>query len=237
MKISKLKVTKNLKKLICIPLVGLVMATGFSGCSEETHITAIEEGEYDDKLFNEGEHIISIPIDDPTEERIQYEYHEGYRPVGISTSAYGQGAYHYGQGYILYTNEYPVKCKPTHINSDNEELLYTEFGTPIDYKREKTISGNNWMEFASGEHIISVPVGDMNSSNYQVESYDGYEAIGIATSEYGKGAAHFGGSCILYVNNEKVRCAKDITDDDAKSSEDKYTTFGTPIETNKTLQK
>ena len=236
MKINKLKVTENLRNIICVPLVGVVMATSISGCSEKPHITSIEEGEYDDKLFNEGEHIISIPIDDPTEERIQYEYHPGYKPVGISISAYGQGAYHYGQGYIMYSNELPVKCQPTHVNSDNEELLYTDFGTPIDYERETIASGNSWKEFSKGEHVISVPVGDMNNSNYQVESYDGYEVVGIATSEYGKGASHFGGSCILYVNKEKVRCARDLSDDD-KSTEDKYTTFGTPIETNKTLRK
>ena len=237
MKINKLKVTENLKKNICVPLAGLVMATGFSGCSEKPNITSVEEGKYDDKLFNEGEHIISIPIEDPTSEIIQYDYHEGYKPVGISISAYGKGGYHYGHGYIMYSNEYPVKCQPTFINSDSEELLYTDFGTPIDFEKETTASGNNWKEFSRGEHIISVPIGDMNDSNYQIENYDGYEAVGIAISEYGKGGPHFGGSCILYVNKDKVRCGRNLSDDNDKSSEDKYTTFGTPVEDTKVLQK
>ena len=31
---------------------------------------------HDDKIFNEGEHIISIEIEDPTKKSIQYDYHE-----------------------------------------------------------------------------------------------------------------------------------------------------------------
>ena len=74
MKINKLKVTENLKRIICVPFVGLIMATSFSGCSEKPQIVTIEDGEYDDKIFDEGEHIISIEINDPTKENIQYEF-------------------------------------------------------------------------------------------------------------------------------------------------------------------
>ena len=123
MKINKLKVTENLKRIICVPFVGLIMATSFSGCSEKPQIVTIEDGEYDDKVFDEGEHIISIEINDPTKENIQYEYHEGYRPVGISTEAYGHYGYDFGKAHILYVNEYPVKCKATYQKDINYRLV------------------------------------------------------------------------------------------------------------------
>ena len=115
MKIKNIKVTENLKRLVCVPLVGLIMATSLTGCDDEPKIEEIVSYEnYDDKLFDAGEHIISIPIDDPTQENMQYDYHEGYKPIGIATSAYGRYGYNYGNGKLLFVNEYPVKCNPTY---------------------------------------------------------------------------------------------------------------------------
>ena len=129
---------------------------------------------------------------------------------------------------MLYVNEYPVKCKPTYQHG--EELLYTDFGTPIDYSRENTTVGDEWMEFNEGEHIISIPLEESDTDNFQVTSHDGYEPIGIATSGYGKYAYNYGGGCILYTNTEKVKCIKD-------DESDSYTSFGIPEENATTLTK
>lgn len=227
MKINKLKVTENLKRIICVPFVGLIMATSFSGCSEKQQIVTIEDGEYDDKIFDEGEHIISIEINDPTKENIQYEYHEGYRPIGISTEAYGHYGYDFGKAHILYVNEYPVKCKATY--QKDSELFYTDFGEPLQYEREKTETGSKWEEFNAGEHIISIPLNKQELENYQIDYYDGYEPIGIASSSYGHYEYSYGGGCILYTNTEKVKCIKDENGN--------YTSFGIPKEDAKSLKK
>lgn len=228
MKIKKLKVTENLRRFISIPLVGLVMATSFSGCSGKTKPTEIVAENYDEKEFSIGEHIISIEIDDPTLEKIQYEYHKGYKAVGISTEAHGQYSYNFGKAHMLYVNEYPVKCRPTYQR--DEEMLYTDFGTPVDYVEKETKSSHDWKEFNVGEHIISIPLEESYIDNFQITSHDGYEPIGIATSSYGKYSNISGGGCILYTNTQKVKCLKD---DDS----DNYTSFGIPVEDTKSLQK
>ncbi len=228
MKIKNIKVTENLKKLVCVPLVGLIMATSLTGCDDEPKIEEIVSYEdYDDKIFDAGEHIISIPIDDPTQENMQYDYHEGYKPIGISTSAYGRYTYNYGKGKLLFVNEYPVKCTPTY--KKGEGLLYTDFGKPVEYERETTQSGDNWQEFAPGEHIISIPLKTDSDDNTLYEYYDGYEPIGISTSAYGRYVYNYGGGCILYVNRDKVKCIKD--------ENGTYTSFGVPEEDTKVLQK
>ena len=86
------------------------------------------------------------------------------------------------------------------------------------------------MEFNEGEHIISIPLEESDTDNFQVTSHDGYEPIGIATSGYGKYAYNYGGGCILYTNTEKVKCIKD-------DESDSYTSFGIPEENAKTLTK
>ena len=192
-------------------------------------IAPVEITIYDDRSFDAGEHIISIEIDDPTIEKKQYEYHEGYKVVGISTDAHGEYSYNYGQAHLVYSNEYPVKCHPTHIKG--EELLYTDFGEPTNYEREKTTSGTGWREFNPGEHIISVPLEEQETNNYQINYHDGYEVVGIASSSYGKYQSVYGGGCILYVNTEKVKCIED------ESDENSYTTFGIPEEDTKVLEK
>lgn len=82
--------------------------------------------------FGVGEHIISVPImetDDNRENEVQYEYHEGYVVVGISTSAYGKNGNVFGGGVILYKNVVPVVCS---LSEDG----YTTFGTPIEVEKE-----------------------------------------------------------------------------------------------------
>jgi len=228
MKIKNIKVTENLKRLVCVPLVGLIMSTSLSGCSNKaTKLDVVEVENYNEKKFDVGEHIISVKISDPTNKKIQYDSHEGYKPIGITSSAYGAYAYIPGEAYIMYSNDQIVNCKPTYKNG--EELFYTDFGSPIQYEKEETLSGDNWKEFAPGEHIISVPLEKNTSDNFQVKYYDGYETIGIASSAYGAYAYCDKGGCVLYINNEKVKC---IADKDGA-----YTSFGITNEDTKVLQK
>ena len=223
----KIRITERLKEILCIPITGLVMVASLSGCAESKQEITSYVSESNRKIFGEGEHIISVPISDPTQETIQYEYHEGYKPVGITTDSYGEYAKCHGKSYIVYTNEYPVNCYPTY--EIEGELLYTDFGTPIDYERDKTNSGNDWQEYNIGEHIISVPLDNNMEEGFQIQYHDGYEVVGIASSAYGKYAYCTGGGCILYKNTKNVKCIKDETGN--------YTSFGIPEEDTKVLQK
>ena len=233
----KIRITNNLKKFFCIPVAGLIMVTSLPGCGSdkeneatiETSTIATETANDDNfqnktKRFEVGEHIIVISIDDPNKEITQYEYHEGYKPTGISTESYRTV---FGEAHILYVNEYPVKCYPTY--QKDSELFYTDFGKPIEYEREQTESGPTWKEFNAGEHIISIPLDKKESVNYQLEYYEGYEPIGIASASYGKYGNLYGHGCILYSNIKKVRCTKDENGN--------YTSFGIPEEDTKVLQK
>ena len=128
MKKGKIKVTEKLKKLLCVPLLGLIMATTLAGCSEEEQSTieTVEAGTYDDKIFNEGEHIISVPLEDMNNENYQIDYYDGYEVIGIATSSYGKIAGYYAGGCVLYKNTQKVKCV------EDDEGKCTSFGIPVE---------------------------------------------------------------------------------------------------------
>lgn len=178
----------------------------------------------DDKLFESGEHIIAIPIDDPRYETKEYEVHIGYEPVGISTSAYGRDNNSFGDGYILYENNCEIIAHPTG-KDDEGNLIYDEFGYPVEYSDEDTKETAYIIEYLPGEHVISIPL-DSYQEDLQFEYYDGYEPVGISTTAYGKDSYHPGGGCILYTNTEKVEKEKNNNK-----------IFGNPIEEQKTKQK
>ena len=78
------------------------------------------------------EHVLAVPISDPSDKNIQYEYHEGYEVIDIA--AYVFGRYQaYGNGYIIYSNNVPVKCE----RDENDKCL--DFGTPITTEKVKTL--------------------------------------------------------------------------------------------------
>ena len=191
---------------------------------EEQRKAAIEYTIDDDKIFEEGEHIIAIPIEDPSEEIKEYEGHVGYEPIGISTTGYGKACYHYGTGYILYENTEEVIAHPTD-KDEKGNCIYEEFGYPTNPEKEETTETLYTIEYLPGEHIISVPFkGD--TQDLQFEYYDGYEPVGMANSTYGQYSEHTSRGCILYVNTEKVEKEKDNKN-----------VFGTPIEETQQKQK
>ena len=171
----------------------------------------------DDKLFESGEHIIAVPIDDPRHEIVEYETHIGYEPVGISASAYSRDNNVFGDAYILYENNCEVIAHPTSKDKDGN-VYYSDFGYPVEYNDEDTKETAYTIEYLPGEHIVSVPFSPYVES-LQFDYYDGYEPVGIATTAYGKENYHPGGGCILYTNTEKV--------EKEKNSEN---VFATPIE-------
>lgn len=183
----------------------------------EKHHEEISYTKEDDKLFEVGDHIIAIPIEDPRYEVKEYETHIGYEPVGISSSTYGRDYGYYGDGYILYENNCEIIAHPTG-KDDEGNLIYDDFGYPIEYNEKDTNETAYIIEYLPGEHVVSVPL-PTYVEDLQFESYDGYEPVGIATTSYGKDSYHPGGGCILYTNTEKVEKEKDSD-----------TVFGTPIE-------
>lgn len=169
--------------------------------------------------FLPGEHIIAMPIEDPTKEVKTYEGHAGYKPVGISTSAYGKYGYTYGEGYILYENIVDVNAYATGMDEEGN-YVYSTFGTPVEV--QYNVSG----QYDAYEHIVSVPYSGFIKNDIQIEYHDGYEIAGIGTSTYGQYGASQPSGCILYTNTEPVEYVYE-----------KNTYFGTPIEKGKVLEK
>lgn len=208
MKIRNLKIFKGARTKLCaLSLATTMLATG---CGSSTS-TDYQFDSSETKVFDVGEHIISIEIDNPTKENMQYDYHEGYKVVGISTTAYGQYGNYFGHACLLFQNEYPVECIPTRKN-ETGELIYGDFGSPIDFVHSESKENSSSKEFAPGEHIISIPFEDFES-DVQYDYYDGYAVVGIAMSSYGKYSDYDGGGCILYVNTEPVACVKEKDED------------------------
>lgn len=179
-----------------------------------------EQNEDDVKTFEPGEHVISVLIDSPLDEAKQYEYHPGYKPLGISTSTYGKSEDYDAGSCMLYVNDLEVVAK-----ADGEidgQLHFGNFGIPIEYEEIEQSNDTYAVDFAKGTHILSVPINDPTEYNVQYDFHEGYEPIGIATAAYGQGEDNFSGGCILYVNSEDVTCKKEDNNE--------YTKFGTPIE-------
>jgi len=170
------------------------------------------------EIFDEGEHIIAVPIEDPTSKVHEYQYYDGYTPVAISVAAYGKGSYHFDKAYILYKNTTPVMAYPNDKNEEGE-FIYEEFGTPLKQEEREIKQDNETITYLPGEHIVSVPFSEFNL-DLQFDSYEGYEPIGFANSTYGQVSAHKYKGCILYVNNEEVVVRKNITNGELP--------FGTP---------
>ena len=180
----------------------LVMLVSLSRCGKTDNRTEIENNEeYGERIFQPGEHIIAVSIDDPTSENKVYPYHEGYKPVGISAGHYGRYTESNSNAFIMYSNNAKVKALPTKKDV-NDELVYDDFGTVIN-KDDVLSSDPNDNEYLPGEHIISVPLYEYTDT-MQIPYYDGYEAIGIATTAYGSLSDNYGNGCILYVNVDTV---------------------------------
>lgn len=215
--------------LIIIPVAiatGLCIAGGVAGCyaeklkKQDNPSYGYEPSDDDVKTFESGEHIISVIIDSPIDEAKQYEYHPGYKPLGIASSTYGKGSEQDAGSCMLYINDREVIAKAD--GKVGDELHFGEFGTPIDFEDKIYTEGIETFDFPAGTHILSIPISDPTDYNVQYEIHEGYEPIGIATAAYGQGTDHYGGGCILYINTEDVTCKK--------QDNNEYTEFGTPKE-------
>lgn len=226
MKSDKKEIEKLTKNGLVLLLAGTMIMT-FVGCSnsysDQDDLNKQESTiEQESTIkFGIGEHIISVPIEnDIRHGNVQYEYHEGYEPIGISVTAYGQSVDIYGGGVIIYSNVEEVECSSNQIN--NDKYLYLDFGTPLYHDKNTYKSNDDVKEFDIGEHIISVPIeSDIRFNNSQYEYHEGYEVIGIATSAKGKSVNSFGGGVLLYKNTIPVRCTRE---------DNGYTSFGIPYE-------
>lgn len=227
MKIKKLNIA-------ALTMAGLLIPYSLCGCgkpsNEKTESSKQEvitetttEEKKITKRFEVGEHYIAVRIEDPTKQNKQYDYIPGYKPVGISTSAYGQTFYSIVGSEMLYINDYPVEVTATR---DKDGMLqFNSFGTPLEYEHEKREKIDGKLKFLPGEHIISVPVSREMIEENDFEVHKGYEPIGIAKAMSGKNFAGFAGACILYINTETVLCTKDENNE--------YTIFGIPEEVEK----
>lgn len=78
------------------------------------------------------EHTLAVPISNPSKKNLQYIYHEGYEVIDVAS--YVSGKYEtFGNGYIIYSNNVPVKCE----RDENDKCL--DFGTPITTEKVKTL--------------------------------------------------------------------------------------------------
>lgn len=78
------------------------------------------------EVFDEGEHIVSVPIQGAFKNQQQYDYHDGYKVVDIE------------KDFILYVNEEPVKC--IGYQDNNNETHFINFGEPVEFENEQTNS-------------------------------------------------------------------------------------------------
>ena len=101
----------------------------YSDFGKPVDFTKIEHDEVDDeKIFEIGTHILTVPVRAPKETNVQYTYHEGYELVDIALT----GDSYYGSTSIaMYVNTEKVKCKKT----NKSEFL--DFGKPVE--KNKTL--------------------------------------------------------------------------------------------------
>lgn len=226
---GKKKMKYKYKRLKAMLLAGTitVASSNLTGCGNQNS-GAVAITQNTTIHFDVGEHIISVPIsteNDIRENNVQYEYHPGYEPIGISLNAWGLYHNYFDGGSIIYSNTEEVECSSNSIDKDGNYIC-TNFGTPIYYNKEGYDSNNNTKEFDIGEHIISVPINEDNRlEQFQYDYHEGYEVVGIATSSWGGYHNYFAGGVLLYKNITPVQCA--LTDDG-------YITFGKPIKSEKT---
>ena len=205
-------------------------STSLAGCSNKDNSTGSNQeivSEVTTTHFGIGEHIISVPISPKNDIRfsnVQYDYYPGYEPIGISLTATGKYTNSFGGGAIIYSNVEEVECTSNLVDK-NGNYLYLEFGTPM-YIESEYGSNGNIKEFNVGEHIISIPIDEDNrSNNFQYEYHEGYEVVGIATTATGQYTNIYGGGVLLYKNITPVKCTR---------GDNGYTSFGIPLEIEKT---
>lgn len=186
----------------------IALSTMLSACGSENNY--IKDGRASNSTsfdgmqnyFDIGEHIISVPInEDPRNHIRQYEYHPGYKPVGISVTTYGEYFDSFGGASMTFVNTEEVVANVTGKNADGE-AVFTRFGIPTDENNKPHEDG----VFDVYEHIISIPINySLDEENIQIDYIEGYELVGICDSAYGRYISSNSGGCLLYVNIVPVK--------------------------------
>ena len=211
---------------ICI-LSGILVMGGFMGMlayvASKEQAKKIKSEQVEENapsiVLDIGEHIISEPIKKRSKDTQVYEYHPGYKPIGVSSLKYGKYSDSERMS-ILYVNDTPVEVTPT--SKKDDEYVYAEFGIPTEYTAKEIIDNGTTFEYPEGTHIISIPVRSKYSSINQYEFHEGYEPIGIAMVSYFDNFERYGDGCVLYVNTEDVIVEK--------SEDENIVDFGIPKE-------
>lgn len=167
------------------------------------------------ELFEPGEHAVIEKVKSQLDKVTQYPSHPGYKPIGIATSAYGSLSQKDGDTCIMYINTEVVQANAN--VKIGEDYYFGGFGVPVNY--EKNISEETEIvEFAPGEHILSVPIDSAIKYDINYEYHEGYEPVGIAESSYGDSYNTSAEAVVLYVNVDEVECKRTEDND--------YTEFG-----------
>lgn len=232
MKIKKLRISDNGKKRIAaLLLTGVTLVTA-GGCrSSNDKITEEEIEANKTKVFDVGEHVISVPVANSAFTDIrQYRSVAGYTVVGIANDGHDDTM-------LLFVNSEPVECCCTGIY-DNV-FVYSDFGVPIgktknvsvaDYKYSSLTFSKDDSEYVTydvGEHIIVVTSCNIDAQlgEWQYDYHDGYDVVGFG-SQRGKYGHH--GCSVLYVNNVPVECELTFTNSEDYDATYVYN-FGTPV--------
>lgn len=217
--------------------VGAGISLGLLSIGEYTHLKQTEKStdypsiKYNNtgviEVFEPEQHVVLESVDSPLDEIKQYNPHPGYKPVGFTTATYGVNKIKDSGTCIMYINDEQVQAMAN--GTIDDEYYFGDFGIPVDYQIKSSITDDGMIEYQPGEHILSVPIASPLKYDFNYESHDGYEPVGIASASHGDDHDISSGAAILYVNVEPVVCEK--------SNDKDYIDFGTPKEIQKTLIK
>lgn len=217
-----------LSTITVLGVVGTITAK-----SQDSLVSFISSARYKEsslmsnKRFAVGEHVVSVPISNKSDvlsKNVQYEYHNGYEPIGITVSS-SYSSDDVPAGSILYANTTEVDCFSYLVNNDGE-YCYTDFGIPVLSLDNGIYPDEKVKDFEIGQHIISVPIKtDARFSNIQYNVPEGYKMVGFASISNSKTNLYAGGVA-LYTNVKPVICNQE---------ENGYTSFGQILNQEKTF--
>lgn len=231
----------NNEKIIALA-VACVLGTSMCACANEQEVSYIYDGNYysdtgsvsTKKVFEVGEHIVSVPIGEPSDYITQYYGKDGYKCVGMGVSGLGQFGYYFGGACLLFVNDEVVEAEANDMD-DNGKFAYEMFGTPVSKENELNYISDSEKIFNVGEHILAITISkDPTQDIFQYQYHEGYEIVDISTTAYGKYGYSFGRAYILYTNTVPVKCAGTNTNE---KGEQEYLSFGIPVEIDKPLEK
>lgn len=206
--------------IVAVGVAGVISASVLSGCGAKEDSSSSNSSEEKQNIsYDAFSQTILEVVDVNRNEVTQFEGHLGYQPVAISLESYGKTFSYLDEGCIYFVNNQDI------ISNNNN------FGTGV--APEEVIEDG---EFLPYQHILLVPVSDIDSNFEENTTYpyhDGYQIVGADTVTYGKTFCLHDETYLLYTNTETVKCTNySVEDGKTKSIE-----FGVPKENNKVLEK